>query len=177
VIRDQVRYAEVGRVELSAPAVYASPSEVKANRSDELIRFGTGKHQLDYKSSEWRLTRALGETPLEARLEFGARIRESGREPSAEEMVVVPVLGYEHAARPEPWEERLEGCACRFEAMRGVVDDEAQRLVSELLLEDCRQPTSVRLVDAVVQADATAEIPLADQLVQGSMRSGAFATP
>jgi hypothetical protein len=50
--------------------------------------------------------------------------------------------------------------------VRGVVDDEAQRLVAELFLKDCRQSTSVCLVDTVVQADAASEATLTDQFVE-----------
>ena len=51
--------------------------------------------------------------------------------------------------------------------MRGVVDDESQRLVAELVVKNRCQSLAVCLVNAVVQEDAFAEAALRDQLIEG----------
>ena len=51
--------------------------------------------------------------------------------------------------------------------MRGVVDDESQRLVAELVVKNRCQSLAVCLVNAVVQEDALAEAALRDQLIEG----------
>ena len=79
---------------------------------------------------------------------------------------MVPVLDHAQSAGTQPRKERFERSARLVEAVRGIVNDQAQRLAAEIIVKDRRQSLTVRLVDAVVQPNALAEPPLRDQLVE-----------
>ena len=165
MIREEVCEPEFGRIELAASSAYPSPSHVEPHLPHELFRLGLGQDQLDHEPSERRVAR-LGEAALEPGLELRGRVGESGREGAADEMLIVQSLDHEQPVRTQPREERFEGRPRLVEAVRSVVDDEAERLSAELFLEDCRLSLPVRLVNAVMQADAVAEAALRDQLVE-----------
>ena len=85
---------------------------------------------------------------------------------------MVPVLDHEQPAGTQPRKERFERSTRLVEAVRGVVDDEAQRPVAELVVKDRRQSVAVRLVDAVVQPTRSPRPRSAINSSRASTRSG-----
>ncbi len=90
----------------------------------------------------------------------------SGAQAGCVEMMRVPVLDDEQAARTQSREEHVERRACRFEQMGSVVDDEVESTVAELGIDDLAQSRLIRLVDAVVRTHDIGEPTLCDELLQ-----------
>src|SRR5262245_14583551 len=82
------------------------------------------------------------------------------------EMVGRPVLDHVRAARRDQWIEHLERCLRLVQQMRRIVDDEVDGRPVEFLLSDCRDPYSVRVIDAVLRTYSPAESAFFDELCE-----------
>ena len=150
MVRVEVREPELAEGKGARPAPDADKAATDRHPAQELIGLGLREDQLDDEAAERGLGRPGGEPALELGQTGLIGLGERFGDAPAEQVLVVPILDQQEAARTKPREQRLGRGSSLPEAVGGVVDDQVQRLGAELVLGDRAEPRAVRLVDPVV---------------------------
>ena len=78
----------------------------------------------------------------------------------------IPVLDDEETTGAQPWEEQRKARPRGNVVVGGVVDDEVERLVADVFVDDAREVVGVALVDVVQRTDRVTEPVLGDEAIQ-----------
>ena len=86
-------------------------------------------------------------------------------------MIGAPILDDVGPARAQPREDLVERSAGRRKPVRGVVDDEIDRLVAEVAVESLTDDRTICLIDAEVHVDNIRQGTVPDEVVQRQHRA------